>query len=285
MQSLILDTPTVTSLVRAATAAPSLHNAQPWRFRFLTDSVTFQVRASLDRALPREDPHGRALHMGCAAALLNLRVAAAHAGWLPLTALLPDPYDPRLLATVRLERPLGGLHPEAVPDTEPGPEDLAALAALHPAIRRRHTCRQPFREEPVPVELRAALCQAAGREGARLRFPEPDEAWRLLETSRDAEGRDLAPFTTATTGAPSPNLAVIGTTEDRSVDWLRTGQAMERALLLAAGHGLTAVLTCHTPGWHEPHAPDHPQAMIRFGYAPASPATPRRPTSLVLDIV
>jgi nitroreductase len=280
-----LDAQTVTSLVRAATAAPSLHNAQPWRFRFLSDSATFQVRAALDRALPQADPHGRALHMGCAAALFNLRVAAAHAGWLPVVTLLPDPYEPRLLATVRMRRPV-------VEHGHPGMENHVAelterteLAALHDAIRQRHTCRHSFREEPVPEPARAALVEAARREEAHLHWPAPGEAWAVLEVSRDAEGRDLAAFTTSGTGQPSPQLALLSTAEDRPLDWLRAGQAMERVLLVAAGHGLSAALSSHTPEWSEPHAPERPQLVLRIGYATApSPATPRRPVSLVLDL-
>jgi nitroreductase len=276
-----LDTQTVTSLARAATAAPSLHNAQPWRFRFLTDSATFQVRAALDRTLPQADPHGRALHLGCAAALFNLRVAAAHAGWLPVTTLLPDPYDPRLLATVRMRRPVVADDAEGMRERT----ERAELAALYPAIRQRHTCRQPFRDEPVPEPVRAALRRAAEREGAHLHWPSPGEAWVILELSRDAEGHDLARFTTSGTGQPSPQVALLGTPEDRPLDWLRAGQALERLLLVATGHRLAAALTCHTPEWSEPHAPERPQLVLRIGYAPPSPATPRRPVTLVLDII
>ncbi|MGP3969237.1 Acg family FMN-binding oxidoreductase [Streptomyces sp. 6N223] len=288
MQLKSLDAQTVTSLVRAATAAPSLHNAQPWRFRFLSDSATFQVRAALDRALPRADPHGRALHMGCAAALFNLRVAAAHAGWLPVTTLLPDPYEPRLLATVRMQRPVidhTAFHP-AMENNAAELTERTDLAALYPAIRQRHTCRRPFREEPVPGPARAALVEAARREGAHLHWPAPGEAWAVLEVSRDAEGRDLAAFTTSGTGQPSPQLALLGTAEDRPLDWLRAGQALERVLLVATSHGLSAALSSHTPEWSEPHAPERPQLVLRIGYADApSPATQRRAVSLVLDIV
>ncbi len=285
-----LDTHAVTSLVRAATAGPSLHNAQPWRFRFLSDSAMFQIRAALDRCLPQADPHGRALHLGCAAALFNLRVAAAHAAWLPVTRLLPDPYDPRLLATVRLEPPpapgRGGAAPGG-PDGHGGAEDemaaLAELAALFPAIRQRRTCRQPFRDEPVPPRVLEMLVEAAEREGAHLHFPSPGEAWAILELSQDAEGRDLANFTTSGTGQPA-QLALLGTSEDRPLDWLRAGQALERVLLVATGQGVSAALTSHTPEWSEPHTPARPQTVLRLGYAPPSPATTRRPVQLVLEI-
>ncbi len=35
----------VTALVHDAAAAPSMHNAQPWRFRYFQGSRTFHVRA------------------------------------------------------------------------------------------------------------------------------------------------------------------------------------------------------------------------------------------------
>lgn len=116
-----LDTKTVTALVDDATAAPSMHNAQPWRFLFIRADGAFHVRSDLERTMPHSDPDTRALHIGCGAALFNLRVAAARAGWDPVTELLPTPADPQLLATVRLA---GTARPDS------------ALAALYPAIRQ-----------------------------------------------------------------------------------------------------------------------------------------------------
>ena len=62
------------TLLAAATAAPSLHNTQPWRFH-IEDTVV-QLWADATRQLRQADPSGRALHVSCGAALLNLRVAA-----------------------------------------------------------------------------------------------------------------------------------------------------------------------------------------------------------------
>lgn len=256
------------SLIRAATAAPSLRNAQPWRFRYLSDSASLQVRAALDRCLPHDDPHGRSLHLGCAAAVFNLRVAAAHAALLPLTRLLPDAYDPRLLATVLLERPRGA--------DEVG--HVAELAALYPAIRRRHTSREPFRDEPLPGPVRAELREAALEEGAGLSFPDPWQAHALLEQARDAEDHGI------TDPEAHGEVALLGTADDRPADWLHAGQALERVLLVAAGHGVSAALTPHTGEWSEPHAPERPHLLLRFGYGPRAPATPRLPVSQVLDI-
>ncbi|MGW0769475.1 Acg family FMN-binding oxidoreductase [Streptomyces sp. NPDC002676] len=269
----------VTALVAAAVEAPSLHNAQPWRFRYLRDSGVLCLYADLARALPRSDPDHRNLHLGCGAALLNLRVAAAADGRGPVVRLLPEPADPALLAEVDL----GGTAP---PD--------AALAVLHPAIRRRHSSRQPFREEEIPSALKDRLCEAAGAEGAQLLFPGPWHVASLLELVEDAEGREALdpgvrgemarwartePAAGAGTsdgippeafgprsrvaGTPvrdfaagrrvpgrgwaaferDPQIALLGTAHDRPSDWLRAGQALERVLLRATTDGLVASVT------------------------------------------
>ncbi|WP_240677828.1 Acg family FMN-binding oxidoreductase [Actinacidiphila soli] len=282
-----LDTKTVTALVEDATAAPSMHNAQPWRFRFFRARGTFHVRSDLERTMPHSDPDTRALHLGCGAALFNLRVATARAGWEPVTELLPDPADPQLLATVRLA---DTAHPDS------------ALAVLHPAIRRRHTSRHPFEEKDIPNAVQAALAEAARLEGAQLIFPGEWHAQALLDLVHDAEGRDatdpgrsedLARWTrigagaaaTATDGIPesalgprkrggrapvrdfagrrpvagrgaaefekSPHLVLLGTADDRHSDWLRAGEAMERVLLLATVNGLSTSLTSHALEWSD----------------------------------
>ena len=83
-------------LLRAATAAPSMHNTQPWQFRVRHAGGTIELWADPGRTLPLGDPHGRAVHIACGAALFNLRVAAAVAGLEPHLRLLPDPGQPLL---------------------------------------------------------------------------------------------------------------------------------------------------------------------------------------------
>ncbi|MEU3660974.1 nitroreductase family protein [Streptomyces sp. NPDC032940] len=268
----------VISLVGDAVAAPSLHNAQPWRFRYLRHLRTFELYADFDRALPYTDPRARSLHIGCGAALLNLRVALAHGGWHVRTRLLPDAADPTFVAAVRL--------------VGPGTGD-ADLASLHPAVTERHSSRFPFDEDPIPDDLRTTLTETARREGAELAFPSPWHLQYLLELVREAETseradpaarRELAEWTR--TDAPSvnfaddgvpdyafgparsgggaavrdfagtrqvtgratavfeaePQIACLSTTHDRPEDWLRAGQAMERLLLLATTEGLVGSL-------------------------------------------
>ncbi|MFF0223865.1 Acg family FMN-binding oxidoreductase [Streptomyces sp. NPDC004629] len=282
-----LDPHAVTALVAAATAAPSLHNAQPWRFRFLRDSGVLRLYGDLRRALPRTDPEQRGLHLGCGAALFNLRVAAAAAGRAPAVRLLPDPDDTELLAEADLHR--------AAPRDE-------SLAPLEPAIRRRHCSRLPFRAEEIPAAVTERLCDAARAEGAQLLFPSAWHVRSILELVRDAEGREaLDPDMRGETarwarteppdgaetadGIPAeafgprprqwtapvrdfavgrsmpgrrwatfednPRIALLGTAGDLPADWLRAGQALERVLLRATTDGLVASLTSQPLEWEE----------------------------------
>ncbi|MFF7114721.1 Acg family FMN-binding oxidoreductase [Streptomyces albogriseolus] len=325
-----LDEKTVTTLVAEATLAPSMHNAQPWRFRFLTGERLLLLYADLDRAMPRSDPGDRALHIGCGAALLNVRVAAAHAGLAPEVRLLPEPQDPLLLAAVRLTEQTGG-----------GRDD--ELARLHAAIRQRHTSRHPFAEKDLPEDVRTMLRDAAARESATLLFPGAWHAETVLDLIRDAESRDVmdadaredlirwtrlgAEADTAVDGVPeyafgprkrdgrapvrdfagrrpvadrgtttfeyTPHLALLSTSGDGPADWLRAGQALERVLLEATLADLATSLTSHaleTPELRllvrDPGSgTGQVQMVLRIGYGPRGPATPRRPVSDVLDIV
>ncbi|MGW4148953.1 Acg family FMN-binding oxidoreductase [Streptomyces albogriseolus] len=325
-----LDEKTVTTLVAEATLAPSMHNAQPWRFRFLTGERLLLLHADLERAMPRSDPGDRALHIGCGAALLNMRVAAAHAGLAPEVRLLPEPQDPLLLAAVRLTEQTGR-----------GRDD--ELARLHAAIRQRHTSRHPFAEKDVPEDVRTMLRDAAARESATLLFPGAWHAETVLDLIRDAESRDVmdadaredlirwtrlgAEADTAVDGVPeyafgprkrdgrapvrdfagrrpvadrgtttfeyTPHLALLSTSGDGPADWLRAGQALERVLLEATLADLATSLTSHaleTPDLRllvrDPGSgTGQVQMVLRIGYGPRGPATPRRPVSDVLDIV
>ncbi len=177
MQVRSLDTDTVTSLVADATTAPSMHNAQPWLFRYVRGSGVLRMRMDPARAMPHADPDHRALHVGCGAALFNLRVAAARAGWEAGVTLLPDPADPELLADVVFGKPVA-------------PDDR--LADLHPVLRKRRTNRFPFTEEAVPQAVRDELSGAALAEGARLVFLDAWQTEAVLRLVRDAEAEEAA---------------------------------------------------------------------------------------------
>jgi hypothetical protein len=118
------------------------------------------------------DPNGRAVHIACGAALLNLRLAAAVAGHETVVQLLPDRDKPLLLATIRLAGP-----------HRVGPSEVE----LHAAIAQRHTNRGPFSRRPVPPGVLAELTDAARNEGGILHILDRDETARVLHLVRDAE--------------------------------------------------------------------------------------------------
>ncbi len=323
-----LDNAAVTSLVEDAVTAPSMHNAQPWKFLFRPATRTIELHGDLDRAMPHTDPNHRALHLGCAAALFNLRVAAVRDGWEPAVRLLPDDHDPWYLAEVRL----GEL---TVTERD--------IEVLHPAVRRRHTSRFPFTDEEIPVAVLDGLQAAALREGARLALPDAWHTEVVLGLVHDSERREATDPATreetarwTNTGAESeetrregipayafgprqsgssapvrdfgswrpvpgresavfekhPQIALLGTPGDSPADWLRAGQAMQRVLLQATLDGLVTSMTSQPLEWPElrwtvrdPVAPmGHVHMVIRLGYGPQGPVTPRRPVHEVLVV-
>lgn len=310
-----LDAATVEALLTAAVAAPSLHNTQPWRFGLDPHSPSIEVRADRRRWLPSTDPDTRAQHLSVGAAVLNLRVAAAHLDWTPVVRLLPVPADPDLLATVRLVRP--------APDAPP------PLAGLYAAVQRRHTSRLPFTGRPVPDAVVTEMTGSARTEGAHLDVPDIPGTRRLLRLTQEAEARNarhpgraaeartwitapgtdtpygipvtaLGPrdasgripvrdFTGRLPGGPPPALAferhaqvaLLWTAQDRRADWLRAGQALEHVLLTATRRGVRTSVLHQAMEWPDLRAAAgakprrFPQLLVRFGYGPDGGRTPR----------
>src|SRR6516225_8266783 len=206
----------VAGLLHAATLAPSMHNTQPWGFRVRRASQEIELYADPARMLGYGEPRGRAVHLACGAALMNLRIAVVMAERQPLVTLLPDRGQPLLLATLRLA---GRCRP-----TE-------AERELHAAIAARHTNRRPFSNRPVPPGVLAELVTAARLEGAVLHLPGQEETHRLLRLVADAE-RDLL--------ADPGYRAELATATATPLGWLRAGQALQRVLLTATVHGIAA---------------------------------------------
>ncbi|MGH8869840.1 MAG: Acg family FMN-binding oxidoreductase [Actinomycetes bacterium] len=302
-------------LLRAAAAAPSLHNSQPWRFEAAGDAV--KLYGDPSRRLEHADPDARQLHMSCGAALFNLRVAARRLGYEAAVSLLPDLGQPTLLARVVLNRATGPGHFEA---------------ELYAAIPRRRTNRRPFAHRPVHSSELRLLSDAAQAEGATLTTVDEEELSRLtglvheaelmdatdperrvesgawigtaptrrdgvpmsavgpVPTNVDAVFRDLAsrratPTRERAEFESQPTLAVLYTDGDWPRHWLRAGQALEHIWLLATVHGI-AISFLNQPLEY----PDlrglvrdprtrigHPQMLLRMGYGAPVPATPRRP--------
>ncbi|KPI05292.1 nitroreductase [Actinobacteria bacterium OK074] len=316
MGSATLDVATLEKLLSAAVAAPSIHNTQPWRFRVDPDTVTLEIRAAVDRGLRHTDPAGRALHLSVGCALFNLRVAVAHFGWEPVTRLLPRPDEPDLLAAVRLggtaraapapdlydavwrrhssrfpfsARPLPtavatelveAAHSEGALLSRPEPGETDRLLDLTGQAEHRNT-DDPDRAAESRRWVRAADRQELGMptevlgpQDSRERIPMRD-----FGAHRHPAVLPSRPF------EKRPSIAVLSTAHDRRTDWLRAGQALEHVLLVATAHGLRASLLHQALEWPDLREQlvtrsgarcDHAQMVIRLGYGPEGPPTPRR---------
>ncbi len=307
------------AIVSAASAAPSLHNSQPWQFSVEGDVL--QLSGVAERALWVADPSARALYISCGAALLNARVAIRMTGCEPTVRLLPHPeYPADVLALVR---------------AEPGEPPMAPERQLYRAIWQRHTNRGPYTDQPIPHGVQASMRRAAEFESASLHMLDrartvdvlaaaaqagrelamhPDhqaELRRWVDTGRD-DGIPAAALPLQPASSPSPvraddllavapgvardsatyerfpRIALLTTAHDEPEDWLIAGQALQRVLLTATLNGLSASFLYQLVELRDMHAEDAPawpgprntQMVIRLGYdAVPAISVPRRPTA------
>ncbi|MFI7707427.1 Acg family FMN-binding oxidoreductase [Nonomuraea sp. NPDC049480] len=271
-----------------------------------------ELLADWDRWLRVSDPRGRSLHVSCGAALFNLRIAARVAGRMPVARLLPEPEKaPDLLATVRFDA---------------WGQSSAELRELYELIPCRRTNRQPFGDRLIPAPVLAGMRTAASLERARLLFLDRRSAADMLDyaaIAQDELARDnecLAELAAWTTGQgvpahvqgpfatgdvdpirdfgrragsarfePRPQLAVLTTAGDEPMDWLRAGQALQRVLLVAAKHAVSASFLNQPLDLRDMrrrsdphHRRGHPQMIMRLGYGPVVPRAPRRPVTDLL---
>jgi hypothetical protein len=247
-----------------AVQAPSVHNTQPWRIELQPEDRVL-IRADRSRRLAAVDPRGRELVVSVGAALFNVRVAMAGAGWASEVDRLPSPGDPDLMAVVRLVS---------------GAPDLA-LAALAPAVTHRRTNRRRFTGAQLPESVLRRLAEIAESEGVVF-VPVADPGHRLLAarltqqadamqnadpayraelrhwTTRTPDEGDGVPpevvphvdgtqhddlplrdFDTSGTGALPPEthsemdqtMVLLATRSDDVQAWLRAGEALQHLLL------------------------------------------------------
>jgi hypothetical protein len=307
----------LTDCVRTATAAPSLHNSQPWQFRIERSAV--EVYADPSRRLNVVDPDGREQLVSVGAALYTLRLAIERAGYRSQVTLFPVPDAPDLVARV--------ITAETAPVT-------AATEALAAAIPHRHTNRWPFSHTRVPQHALEHMRDAARHEGAVLTVATAPARDKILALAMSADGwlrarpgyraeiarwtgqgvrhdgvplwavgpwdaleavpiRDFAELARLPRAAekfePYPTILVLATDGDQRPDWVRAGQALQRVLLTATWQNLAttpisqpvevqAVRRVLT----DPAGGLSAQMVLRVGYGRLAPGTPRRPLTEVL---
>jgi hypothetical protein len=308
----------IEDIVVFATAAPSIMNSQPWRFR--AQRNVLDLYADRERILPAIDQNRRALYLSCGAALFNLRLAIAAKGRAADVRLLPT-NDPLLLVRVTIGA-----------TKAPSRDELD----LYTAIPQRRTSRLPFYDRQVSEATLAELTRHARQEGASLEVlsgaRRADFVAAVMEADRTQVTDPVSrheirswvdrPVAAAADGIPraslpprsrnaalvrdvamgefrhdemtferEPLLLALRTPQDGRVDALVAGQALERVLLAATTYGLSTSFLdspLEVP-WLRRMLFDGRsgvlQTVLRVGYGPKGPATPRRPVTDVLEFV
>jgi hypothetical protein len=294
MLSPFADEYSVARLLCAVQRAPSIRDSQPWSFRIVAGD-RLELRADQDRWLRVADPRARELTISCGAALFNLRMAIRVTGHNVAVWLLPDPVqDPSLLASV-----------EVVTGRTIGP--TVTHQELYDSITRWRTNGSAFTGARVRANILVTMEMAAAREEGWLRVLDRPRTRQWLRAVDEAEGelradqlcqdelRRLTPGYLVLSGPggplPSallerrPQLMVLSTDSDRPLDWLRAGQALQRALLTGTRFGVVASFLSQPlelgdmpagpdgtrPGprqwpWKWPFV-EVPQMVMRVGYA------------------
>jgi nitroreductase len=323
-------------VIRIAQMAPSVHNTQPWVFWIRADdrmelraSVSGRAGPDLlgpDRRLLVADPLSRELAISCGAALYNLRLAFRVMGHDAAVWLLPDAVnDSSLLASVEIvtgrirhptvkEQKLYSAIPRRHTNRSPF-TDEAIPASVQAALKGA-----AFEEEGWLRSLDRPQAGKWIRAAAEADMKLEKDAGYVAELNRWTRDRNPGSgVPTAAVGARGtrgdtpvrdyglggrpreqferhPQLLALSTDSDQPVDWLRAGQALQRVLLTATLHGVSASfltqpmeLSDHQDQsrrwpWRWPFA-EVPQMVLRVGYATRPAAfTPRRNAPDVLDL-
>src|SRR5580693_1932192 len=252
-------------LRRAVDNAPSIFNRRPWELDFpAADRVDLYSAPDpvLGRTLPRE------VVISCGAALYNLRLAIEVAGRTPSVWLLPGlDQGSGLLTTVTEGRTL--LASVEVASARPTPP-TDAEQERYEAIWLRRMDGGPYPYMPVPIPILVEMEMAAAHEHGWLRIIPKGQSRRLLRAAIRASGElertlsGLGGVPDPARGAPPadekappalpdlwepgqlerferhPQLMGLSTDDDRPLDWLRAGQALQHALLTGTRYSMSS---------------------------------------------
>ncbi|WP_454852641.1 Acg family FMN-binding oxidoreductase [Promicromonospora soli] len=304
----------VQRIVQAAGSAPSVYNTQPWQVEVAGSTVT--LRADPARQLRHSDPHGREMLISCGAFLFNARTAARRDALNAVVKVLPDPDDELLVAEIQLE-------PGSTPDTDELELSVAiarratsrvpfddqplftdVLMAIEAAARKEGADlrsiqpSEPARDD-VLVLMRRAEALASEDPAARAE----EAAWTATDPGRaDGIPQDLLGPSATNPRAPvrrfqasagsaqfeqRSTMAVLSTPGDSARDWVRAGEALEHALLVATiyfVHASFATTVLENPTTRHDlrralSLDGAPQMLMRLGYSSSPKHTPRRSAS------
>ncbi len=313
MADVLTKTPTDAELARLiehAVRAPSVLNSQPWRF--VVDRGSVLVFADRDRQLTTLDPEGREMTLSCGAAVFYLRIAARHHGWQPAVLPFPVGSEPDLVAAVTFQpghqpdgddryfRALALRRTNRRPFTsESVPHGV--VSELAGAVSAEGASLRVLDGQPEKDALSHLVAAGVVRQGQDRDVVEDIQTW--LRPSKDprpdgvrdsAQGmwdRHASMRTPPSSVAAykgrlireAPAVLVLCTPGDTPVDWLCAGQALARALVVAADRGLAASyanepveVASLRPKVAELVGGGVPQVIFRIGYPEGEPESSRR---------
>jgi nitroreductase len=316
------DVETVRTALSLATRAPSIHNSQPWGWKAGEHSL--QLYADGSRHLLRADPDQRDLLVSCGASLHHAIVALSALGWQSKVQRFPDPAEPNHLASIEVLRrepseadvALAAAIPRRRTDRRffsywPVPRaDIATIgvrvARMGIQLRRvemtidikaivASAVWQHIHDDEYLAELTTWSGRYASTAGVPARsIPEPDQQAPL--PGRVFAGAALAQPASAIAAHDHAVLLALGTATDDRLARLRAGEATSMALLTATSMGLATCPVTEPLELEQTREAirsevfgetDHPQVMLRIGWAPIGadplPATPRRPMNEVVS--
>ncbi len=309
----------------AAGAAPSVFNTQPWRWRVYPEWL--DLHADRSRQLVATDPEGRLLGISCGVALHHARVALEADGWRPDVTHCPDRDDPDHVARIRLAGRME-VTSEAVrlyqavqvrrsdrrPVVEvPVPDET--LAAVRAAVEEEQVHLHVLPPDQVH-DLSVAASRAdelhdlddalrdeltywsGGRRETGTGVPStaiPAEESISYVPQRDfrAEGS----LWTAPGSDRCATYAMLFGPHDTWPWWIRGGEALSAAWLVAVVHGVSLLpfsAPIEVPATRTLLrtllvGTGHPYLVVRLGLLdpdqPAPPPTPRLPTCQTVEIV
>ncbi len=309
-------------LLNYAVLTPFGNNTQPWLFKVENEAI--YLYADRSRALPVADPDGRELIISCGTALFNLRLVLHHFGYKGEIATFGDPNNPDLLAHIQLgdtitesadEHMLFDVIPKPHPNRRKFqdwniPQSLLSWLKVDAEeegawlyIVKSDTARQAVAELVVQGDRLQMSNSKFRRELAEwihlgnsnshdsipsytysvdkhFDFATPIFAlvMRTLDLGDSFANRSRQLVT------QSPVIAVLGTKSDTPIDWLNTGQALERLLLRGQAVGLAASFLnqpIQLPQLRDRlntviHEQGYPQILLRMGFGAEVKPAPRR---------
>ncbi|CAM3965613.1 Acg family FMN-binding oxidoreductase [Smaragdicoccus niigatensis] len=301
----------ITKAVALASRAPSLHNSQPWRWRFDRDGL--KLYADPERLISATDSAGRELILSCGGALHHLRAAMASMGYRSFVERFPNPNDPRFLARVEFVR--SGYVTDAERDrieaiklrrSDRSPFAPPAGWSTFETVLR-HTLGNSVLMTVMPANVRADLERASSLAGSMRRYDSkyhselhwwtghvhdregvPPQMLPSAETSAKVPiGRafpvlDDAQPADPESGADGAVIVALSTDTDNLPDILRCGEAMSVVLLEATMAGYATCTVTHVVELSSSRFIVQklvggnvlPQVLIRIGAPPAGGLQP-----------